>query len=119
MAVRKQKMKKQLRLKHQTYLRRVKDFNKRFKPDRPLPDPTYDEVECMAITDPFWDGGHLSHPDEPWASEAETKDGIQAFLTSRGCREELSRIGCEVRHLLKWACQYQHKLDTEAVRQGV
>lgn len=112
-------MKKKLRLKHQTYHRRVMDFNKRFNPERPLADPSYEEIDQMPITDPFWDGGDLSHPEELWASEPETKDGIQAFLTVRAAREELSRIGREVRHLLNWACQYQQKLNAISAQQGV
>lgn len=72
----------------------------------------------MEITDPFWDGGQLSHPDEAWASEPETKEGIQAFLTCRSAREELSRIGREVRHILQWACQHQAKLDLLSVGHG-
>lgn len=110
-AVRKQKMQKQLQLKHQTYHRRVKEYNERFKPVPLLPDPSYDDVYSMKITDPFWDGGNLSHPDEAWANETETKEGIQAFLTCRSSREELSRIGREVRHIIQWAIKHQHKLD--------
>lgn len=58
-------MKKQLQLKHQTYHRWVKEYNQRFKPVPLLADPSYDDVDSMKITDPFWEGGHLSHPCQP------------------------------------------------------
>lgn len=74
-------------------------------------DPTFDEVESMAVTDPFWDLGGLSHPDEPWATNKYTREGIQAYLLRRAAKEELKRIARECRQMVLWALEYQLKID--------
>lgn len=63
------------------------------------------------MTDIFWTGGALSHPDQPWASDPPTREGIMAFLVKRAADEELQRISREARQMLDWAIKYQSRLD--------
>lgn len=65
----------------------------------------------MPVTDPFWDVGALNHPDEPWANDTSTKEGIRAYLVKRSSTEELRRIGREVRQAIHWALDYQARVD--------
>lgn len=107
----KKRKRKALINKHKSYNRRAKDYNWRFQLVNPLPMPSLNEVEGMSITDVFWCGGALTHPDEPWASDEATRTGIQAYLSKRACDEELHRIATEVRQMLMWAVTYQAKVD--------
>lgn len=105
-------MKKTLQQKYKSYHRRAKAYNDNFCPTPPIQDPSLREVENMDINDLFWSGGStLSHPQEPWASDLATREGIQAYLSLRSSQEELCRIGREVRHLAQWALEYQGKID--------
>lgn len=101
----------ELRRKHSTYTRLAKAYNEQFSPANMLSTPTLEEVEGMVITDAFFDCGALSHPQEPWAVHAPTQDGIDAYLISQRCEEELLRISKEVRQMLIWALEHQSKLD--------
>lgn len=65
----------------------------------------------MPVTDIFWDLGGLSHPDEAWASNKHTQEGIRLYLLWRAAKEELKRIARETRQLIRWALEYQVKLD--------
>lgn len=65
----------------------------------------------MDITDVFWNGGSLTHPDELWATDPATQERIQAFLTKRAAEDELCRIAREARQLLLWACGHQIRVD--------
>lgn len=76
-----------------------------------LPDPTLNEVESMTVTDNFWDLGGLTHPEEEWAANKYTQEGIRVYLVWRSAKEELKRIARETRQLLGWALQYQVKID--------
>lgn len=107
----KKRKRKALISKRKTYNRRARDYNARFEPATPLPTPSLNEIEGMSITDVFWLGGALTHPDEPWASDVATRAGIKAYLTQRACEEELKRIAREVRQMVKWAVNYQSKVD--------
>ncbi|KAH9810724.1 hypothetical protein DFH28DRAFT_902451, partial [Melampsora americana] len=68
------------------------------------------QVKSMDIANPFWNIGHLTHPDEPWAVNVSVQIGIQAFLTARSCAEEKERISCEIQHMMRSALQMEEKL---------
>lgn len=70
------------------------------------------EIKRLPLSDPFWDVGALSHPDEAWAVHEPTKDGIQAYLHKKRASEELGRVARESQQLMKWAVAAQSKLDT-------
>lgn len=103
-----------LRKKVATYLRHANSYNEDFEPDPKLATPTVKEVEEMEFGDPFLDCGNLSHPQEPWAVDADTQDGIQAYLIRSRCKEELRRLTKEARQTVKWALEYQGRLDNLA-----
>lgn len=99
-----------LKKKYNTYRRHVSKYNEMFRPGHTIALPTLEQIETTPISDPFWDGGPVSHPDEAWATDEDTKRGIQAFLTQRGAKEELRRIASEARQLILWAIEYDGRI---------
>ncbi|EGG05679.1 uncharacterized protein MELLADRAFT_64005 [Melampsora larici-populina 98AG31] len=99
--------------KYRTYHRHVLKYNSQPRRRRRdmLCDPTYEELLSMAVTDGFWDLGGLSHPDEEWASNDHTREGIQLYLLLRAAKEEIKRIARETCQLIWWALEYQVKID--------
>lgn len=102
--------------KWKTYNTKVTDFNSRFKPRPKLQCPNLDETAKLPITDPFWDFGALTHPEEPWAVDKNTQDGIQAYLEVTHGEDELRRISRELRQLVKWALATNNKMESLAVK---
>lgn len=41
--------------------------------------PTLEEVKSMTVDDNFWNIGSLTHPNEPWAMDVNTQNGIRAY----------------------------------------
>lgn len=109
------KKKKLLKKKYNTYHRNVSKYNENRRRNSRIPDPSFEEVEEMPVTDEFWDLGALTHPAEDWATNKHTKAGIQAFLLKRAAVEELRRISRETRQLIEWALAYQLKIDNVVV----
>lgn len=72
--------------------------------------PTLEEVRRLSLDDAFWNIGHLTHPNEAWAVDLPTQQGIQAYLDVRGCEEELRRIAREVRQMVQQALLIKGKL---------
>jgi hypothetical protein len=65
----------------------------------------------MPLSDPFLNFGNLDHSQEPWAVDEATMDGIEAYITTCRCREELRRIAKEARQMVCWAVEYQEKIN--------
>lgn len=106
-----QKKEASFKQKYNKYHRHVSNYNRAHRPDVPLADPTFEEVKGLPITDVFWDGSGLTHPDEVWATNDDVKTGIQAFLTKRSSVEEMRRMGREVRQLILWALDHQSRVN--------
>lgn len=104
----------ELRKKLATYLRHANSYNDEFVPDPKIPTPNMKDLERMEFGDPFLDCGSLTHPNEAWAIDPDTQEGIQAYLTYSRCKEELRRLTKEARQLMRWAIEYQGRLDTLA-----
>ncbi|KAH9806805.1 hypothetical protein DFH28DRAFT_919259 [Melampsora americana] len=103
----KQKVMKQ---RHTAYIRQVKKYNTHCHRNDRLPLPTLQSVKAWPIEDQFWDIGHLTHPNEPWAIHRETRLGIEAYLRERSCQEEFRRIAIEVRQMIRSALQRNKRL---------
>lgn len=86
--------------KFNTYENEVRKYNQTFRNEVRIPCLTLATVRSLQLEDNFWDIGELTHPAEPWATDPDTKVGIQAFLTARTCEEELKRIAREVRQMI-------------------
>lgn len=104
----------ELRTKVSTYLRHANSYNNEFAPNPAIPTPTVKDVENMEFGDPFLDSGSLTHPNEPWAVDPDTQEGIQAYLTILRCKEELRRVSKEGRQIVNWALMFQSRLDNLA-----
>lgn len=105
-----------LRKKYNTYSRHVTRYNQQRRRRDALLLPSFDEVVSMPVTHGFWDIGGLSHPEEEWASNEYTQQGIKAYLMKRAAGEELRRIARETRHLIRWALEYQEKIDSIQIK---
>ncbi|KAH9822663.1 hypothetical protein DFH28DRAFT_1181544 [Melampsora americana] len=68
------------------------------------------ELHVKHLEDPFWNIGHLTHPDEVWATDVATQLGIQAYRTFRSCDEELRRIAREVRNMIQDSLRVEDRL---------
>ncbi|KAH9820110.1 hypothetical protein DFH28DRAFT_1121919 [Melampsora americana] len=100
-----------VKLRWRTYQIQVDDLQAQY-PERPVINvPTLDEVHNMQISDPFWNIGHLTHPDKAWAVDEVTQKGIEAFRTLRSSQEELRRLAREVRNVVLHAFEMEVKLN--------
>ncbi|OAV96753.1 hypothetical protein PTTG_26239 [Puccinia triticina 1-1 BBBD Race 1] len=102
---------KLLRSKWVSYNKKAEDYNTLYVPEATMATPSLEEVKSMDLTDPFWNLGSLTHPEEPWAVDFNVQRGISAYLTQSRCQEELARISREARQALKWAIHKSSKLD--------
>lgn len=103
---------KQMVRKYWTYSRHATSYNKKHKPTNLIPHPSLLEVQGMGISDTFWEAAGLTHPDEDWAADPLTREGITAFRMERSCGEEMRRLAREVRQLIRWAVNYQQRIDS-------
>ncbi|KAH9819280.1 hypothetical protein DFH28DRAFT_887071, partial [Melampsora americana] len=101
---------KALLQKYNSYKTSVETFHETYPDSQPLHLPTIEEVKALDITDVFWNIGHLTHPNEPWAVDLPTQTGIQAFRTARSGEEELERISCELQNMVRFALKTEEKL---------
>jgi hypothetical protein len=76
-----------------------------------LATPNLDEVKRFTLEDSFWNMGQLTHPDEPWETNKNIQKGIDAYLTSTHCQDELNQIAREARQAVKWAINRATQLD--------
>lgn len=73
--------------------------------------PDAAEIKRLVLSDPFWNVGDLSHPDEAWAVDQATKDGIQAYLHKSRANEEVRQVARECRQLMHSAFASDLKLQ--------
>ncbi|KAH9807770.1 hypothetical protein DFH28DRAFT_937473 [Melampsora americana] len=104
---------KAFKKKWKTFHDLVSKYNVSYPSDNPLINYTLEECKALPLNDTFWNFGHLTHPDEDWATDPDTQKGIQAYLLYSCSKEELRRISHEVRQILRWS------LATEANIQKV
>lgn len=98
--------------KWKTYETEVAAYHKAFRGRARLRCPDLNSVRSLKLDDPFWDTGDLTHPNEPWAVDPDTKLGMQAFLTSQNSEEELRRMAREVRQMIQSALDMGDKIDS-------
>ncbi|PLW14460.1 hypothetical protein PCASD_14373 [Puccinia coronata f. sp. avenae] len=85
-----------------TYNKHLDAFHHKF-PDRPtLQKAVYDTLLQMPSNDPFWNDGIFTNPEEPWAIDPDTQDGMRLLARLTRSREEVRRIGREVRRAMGW-----------------
>jgi hypothetical protein len=93
------------------YNSRASNYNSKFSPEIKLETPTFDEVKRYRIEHAFWNSGWLDHPNEAWAVDLDTQNGIQAYLTVTHCQDKLHRIAHKARQAVKWALVTAQKID--------
>ena len=97
--------------KWKTFQDHIIKYNRAYPSENLLINYTLDEAKKLTLGDMFWNFGHLTHPNEPWAVDIDTQRGIQAYLSLCRCKEELRRISREVKQLLKWCLVTAAKID--------
>ncbi|KAH9807212.1 hypothetical protein DFH28DRAFT_1101289 [Melampsora americana] len=100
-----------LKDKYNVYLGNVDKFNTEYPSPQPIECPSLEEILRMSLADHFWDIGQLTHPEEAWAVDQDTRDGIQAYLDASHSHDEIRRVGRECRQAAKWALDRQEKLS--------
>ncbi|KAH9807709.1 hypothetical protein DFH28DRAFT_1202125, partial [Melampsora americana] len=100
-----------LKVKYKTFEQNVKKFNIDFPTNDPVVCPPFDEMKSLSLADRFWDVGQLTHPDQPWAVDQDTQDGIRAYLDMTHTRDELHRIARECRQCINWALEMEEKTN--------
>ncbi|KAH9812856.1 hypothetical protein DFH28DRAFT_1129636 [Melampsora americana] len=106
-----EKRNKALLQKYNTYRANVEAYHVSYPDSPPQQLPTFEEVKSMEITNTFWNIGHLTHPNEPWAVDLDTQTGIQAIRTARSGEEEVERISYEVQNMARWALMMEERLS--------
>ncbi|KAH9817087.1 hypothetical protein DFH28DRAFT_889927, partial [Melampsora americana] len=101
---------KALLQKYNSYKVSVEASHLSYLDSPPLQLPTLEEVKSLDVIDVFWNIGHLTPPDKPWAVDLAAQTGIQAFCTARSGEEELERISCEVQNMVWFALMTDKKL---------
>lgn len=96
--------------KWRTFQIQANNFNTNFNPPEPIVCPDLVVARRLALDDPFWNIGALTHPNEPWAVDQNTQQGIQAYLDITHAQDELRRISRELRQALRWALQTDEKI---------
>lgn len=96
--------------KYNTFSTQVMRYND-LPGSREIELPALDDVKTYPIEHRFWDIGSLTHPDEPWAVDEATKDGIDAYLKRSRCREELGRIAREAYQMIEWAILMETRVE--------
>jgi hypothetical protein len=102
---------KVFRTKWKTFHDLVEHYNTSHPDNTQLVNYTLDEAKALALDDAFWNFGYLTHPNEAWATDADTQQGIQAYLMYCRSEEELRRISHEVRQMLRWALAMDEKVQ--------
>ncbi|KAH9808173.1 hypothetical protein DFH28DRAFT_936433 [Melampsora americana] len=100
-----------LKSKYNLFERNVTKFNNDFPANNPIVCPPFEEMKRLSLQDGFWDIGQLTHPDQPWAVDKDTQEGIRAYLDKTHASDELNRISRECRQSINWALKVQDKLS--------
>ena len=85
------------------------DYLRRFAPgeidlpeNRPL---TYHSFSNISLDSPFWQDVYLFHSQAPWATNADIRAGIQAFLNIDRSNKEQAMIKNKANSATSWAVQ--------------
>ncbi|KAH9809795.1 hypothetical protein DFH28DRAFT_904299 [Melampsora americana] len=80
-------------------------------PDLPAsPAIEYGNLIHMEPDDPFWSNGLFTHSTEPWAVDRGTQVGMRALARLQRGKEEIRRLGWEVRRAMRWATREHERL---------
>jgi hypothetical protein len=71
---------KTLKSKWFLYNKKANNYNDLYAPLTKMATPTLDEVKAMELSNPFWNMGAFTHPDEPCAVNFLIQKGISAYL---------------------------------------
>ncbi|KAH9807020.1 hypothetical protein DFH28DRAFT_836789, partial [Melampsora americana] len=77
---------------------------------------TYTELLKIDFDHPFWNDGLFTNGQEPWAIDDNTKHGMRQVAYFDRAREEIRRIGWEVRRVMRWAIHSHNSLYNHLFR---
>ncbi|EGG09946.1 uncharacterized protein MELLADRAFT_95223 [Melampsora larici-populina 98AG31] len=98
-----------LRVKYQTYERKVLKYHTDFPRATRVQLPELGFVMQMSLEDAFWNRGEVNE-DELGEHADKFRAGIDATLLQRSALEELRRIAREVRQMIGWANEYHERI---------
>ncbi|EGG13009.1 uncharacterized protein MELLADRAFT_87078 [Melampsora larici-populina 98AG31] len=91
----------------ETYLTQLANYRKVFPTDI-IPDPALMDHNRLLVLEPdapFWNDGFITHANEPWAIDPNTQHGMRQLAYYERSKEEIRRIGWEIRRSMRWAIQ--------------
>ncbi|EGG10931.1 uncharacterized protein MELLADRAFT_92319 [Melampsora larici-populina 98AG31] len=104
-----------LRVKYQTYERKVQKYHTDFPRATRVQLPDLGMVMQMSLDDAFWNRGEVNE-DEDGEHADKFRAAIDATLLQRSALEELRRIAREVRQMISWANEYYERIMTFKTR---
>ncbi|KAH9809139.1 hypothetical protein DFH28DRAFT_1086858 [Melampsora americana] len=90
-----------------TYLGQLANYQKVFPTDI-VPDPAAMDYARLLKLKPesgFWNDGFITHAHKPWAVDPKTQHGMRQLAYYQRSKEEIRRIGWEIRRSMRWATQ--------------
>ncbi|KAH9822464.1 hypothetical protein DFH28DRAFT_881386 [Melampsora americana] len=100
----------QFQKKYRTFETQINNYKESYPASNMDPCPPIEDLQALPMDDPYWNVGNLTHPNEPWASDKTTQEGIRHWRNLQRANEELRRIATEVRRMLRWAIELNDKL---------
>lgn len=100
----------QFQKKYKTYETQINNYKESYPNSVMQPCPSIEELQGLPMDDIYWNVGNLTHPNEPWANDKATQEGIRDWLNFQRANEEIRRIAREVRRMLNWATKMNEKL---------
>ncbi|KAH9808522.1 hypothetical protein DFH28DRAFT_1195529 [Melampsora americana] len=101
-----------LRTHLDNYLAQLANYRKVF-PTNIVPDPASMDYARLLKLEPeasFWNDGFITHAHEPWAVDPKTQHGMRQLAYFQRAKEEIRRIGWEVRRSMRWATHRHQSL---------
>ncbi|KAH9820358.1 hypothetical protein DFH28DRAFT_885041, partial [Melampsora americana] len=100
----------QFKRKYETFQTQINNYKESYPTSNMEPCAPIEELQALPLDDVYWNVGNLTHPNEAWASDTITQEGIQDWRNLQRANEELQRVAREVRRMLKWAIEMDDKL---------
>ncbi|KAH9818347.1 hypothetical protein DFH28DRAFT_925835 [Melampsora americana] len=87
----------------ETYRTRRAQYHQQYPANQLPPDIDYHELLQIQADHPFWNNSLFTKIQAPWAVDPTTRHGMQQLAYADRAKEELRRLGWEVRRAMRWA----------------
>ncbi|KAH9821120.1 hypothetical protein DFH28DRAFT_923554 [Melampsora americana] len=88
----------------------AREFEEKYPDHQASPPIEYLELIQKEADDHFWNDGIFTHLGKPWAVDCGTQLGMRALARFKRGKEELRRLGWEVRRAMRWSTKEHTRL---------